>query len=163
MQGDVYGVDTGQGPAVELGIVPGDRFEDSEQKGRISARQHVWRTLYNAWTLCQFQNPDVEQLLRALNAATGWGLGPDELMRLGKRIVALKRMLNMCRGLERADDCLPDLLLEPLDEGGTEGRVPDVETLLAGAYAELGWDGETGAPTRETLEALDLRFTMGGS
>jgi aldehyde:ferredoxin oxidoreductase len=161
MQGDMYGVDTGQGLAVELGIVPGDRFEDSEEKGRIAARQHMWRTLYNSWTLCQFQNPGVERLLRAVNAATGWGLVPDDLMTLGRRIVALKRVLNIRRGLSAADDRLPDLLLEPLNEGGTEGRVPELDTLLAGAYAELGWDPESGAPTKETLDVLDVDVRIG--
>lgn len=161
MQGDMYGVDTGQGLAVELGIVPGDRFEDSEEKGRIAARQHMWRTLYNAWTLCQFQNPGVERLLSAVNAATGWGLAPDDLMTLGRRIVALKRVLNIRRGLLAADDRLPDVLLKPLDEGGTEGKVPDLDTLLAGAYAELGWDPASGEPTKETLSALDLDTTIG--
>jgi aldehyde:ferredoxin oxidoreductase len=161
MQGDMYGVDTGQGPAVELKIVPGDRFEDSEEKGRIAARQHMWRTLYNAWTLCQFQNPGVERLLKAVNAATGWALVPDDLMTLGRRIATLKRMLNVRRGLSRADDRLPNLLLQPLDAGGTEGEVPDLEMLLAGAYAELGWDPESGEPARETLSALDLDFTIG--
>jgi aldehyde:ferredoxin oxidoreductase len=151
MQGDMYGVDTGQGLAVELDIVPGDRFEDSEEKGRIAARQHIWRTLYNAWTLCQFQNPGVERLLRAVNAATGWGLAPDDLMTLGRRIVALKRALNIRRGLSVVDDRLPDLLMKPLDEGGTERRVPDLDRLLAGAYAELGWDPASGEPVTETL------------
>jgi len=160
MQGDMYGVDTGQGPAVELGIVPGDRFDDSEEKGRIAARQHVWRSLYNAWTLCQFQNPGVEPLVRAVDAVTGWDLDAPELMTAGKRIVALKRMFNMRRGLTGADDRLPDLLEQPLEAGGTEGAVPDLERLLAGAYAELGWDPETGAPTSETLERLDLGFAV---
>lgn len=161
MQGDMYGVDTGQGPAVELDIVPGDRFDDSEDKGRVAARQHMWRTLYNAWTLCQFQNPGVERLLQAVNAATGWGLAPDDLMTLGRRIAALKRMLNVRRGVSGRDDRLPDLLLQPLDEGGTEGEVPDLETLLASAYDELGWDPESGEPTREVLIALELDFTIG--
>jgi aldehyde:ferredoxin oxidoreductase len=161
MQGDMYGVDIGQGPAVELGIIPGDRFEDSEQKGRIAARQLAWRTLYNALTLCEFQNPGVEPLLRALNAATGWNLEPSDLITLGMRIFALKRVLNMRRGVEIADDSLPDLLLKTLGEGGTGGEVPDVRALLAGAYAELGWDAETGAPSTETLEALGLAFAIG--
>jgi len=160
MQGDMYGVDTGQGPPVELGVLPGDRFDDSAAKGRISARQHAWRTLYNAWTLCQFQNPGVERLVRAVNAATGWGLELDDLLTLGKRIVTLKRMLNFKRGLTVADDSLPGVLLQPLEEGGTEGKVPDVEALLLGAYDELGWDPETGEPTPETLDGLDLGFTV---
>ncbi|RLC91847.1 MAG: aldehyde ferredoxin oxidoreductase [Chloroflexi bacterium] len=158
LQGDMYGVDTGQGPPIELGIVPGDRFEATEEKGRIAARQQAWRNLYNALILCHFQNPGVERLLAALNGVTGWGLEADGLMTLGKRIVTLKRLLNLRRGITRADDRLPDLLLKPLDSGGTEGTVPEVETLLAGAYAEYGWDPETGAPTRETLEELDLGF-----
>ncbi len=156
MQGDMYGVDTGQGPAVELGVVPGDRFDDSEAKGRIAARQHTWRTLYNAWTLCQFQNPGVERLLRAVNAVTGWGLVLNDLSVLGNRIIALKRMLNDKRQVTVADDRLPELLLEPLEEGGAAGESPDVQALLAGAYDELGWDPATGKPTGATLRALDL-------
>jgi aldehyde:ferredoxin oxidoreductase len=156
MEGDMYGVDTGQGLAVELGILPGDRFEATEEKGRIAALHQAWRNLYNAMILCQFQNPGVERVLAALNTATGWGLEADDLTTLGKRIVTLKRMLNIRLGLTRADDRLPDLLLEPLDDGGTEGTVPDMGRLLSGAYAEYGWDPDTGQPTRETLKGLGL-------
>ncbi|MEE9617727.1 MAG: aldehyde ferredoxin oxidoreductase family protein, partial [Anaerolineae bacterium] len=101
MEGDMYGVDMGMGPARELGIFPGDRFDATEEKGRIAARQQAWRNLYNAMSLCQFQNPGVERVLAALNGVTGWGLEADDLMTLGKRIVTLKRMLNMRRGLTR--------------------------------------------------------------
>ena len=160
MQGDMYGVDMGMGPPIELGIFPGDRFEATEEKGRIAARQQAWRNLYNAIDLCQFQNPGAERVLAALNTATGWGLETGDLMTLGKRIVTLKRLLNLRRGLTRADDRLPELLLQPLEDGGTEGTVPDLETLLVGAYAEYGWDPETGRPTRETLERLGLAFEL---
>jgi aldehyde:ferredoxin oxidoreductase len=158
MQGDMYGVDTGQGPPVELGVIPGDRFEASEHKGRIAARQQAWRNLYNALILCQFQNPGVERVLAALKAATGWDLEAEELMTLGVRMVTLKRLLNLRRGLVRREDGLPDLLQAPLDEGGTEGKVPDVDALLRGAYAEYGWDPKTGAPAPETLRKLDLSY-----
>ena len=163
MEGDMYGVDTGQGPAIELGILPGDRFEMTAEKGAIVARHQAWRNLYNALTLCQFQNPGVERLLAALNAATGWGLKLDDLMTLGKRIVTLKRVLNFRRGLACADDWLPELLLQPLQEGGTEGTVPDMEVLLSGAYSEYGWDPETGMPTPRTLEGLSLDFVVNES
>jgi aldehyde:ferredoxin oxidoreductase len=158
MQGDMYGVDTGQARCVGLGIAPGDRFDDSELKGRVAARQHAWRTLYNALTLCQFHNPGAERLAKAVGAATGLDLVPDQLLTWGKRSVTLKRMLNMRRGITGADDRLPEVLLEPLEDGGAAGVVPDVNKLLAGAYAELGWDVETGVPTTETLEELGLRF-----
>jgi aldehyde:ferredoxin oxidoreductase len=81
----------------------------------------------------------------------------EELMTMGKRIVTLKRMLNMRRGLSRANDRLPDLLLKPL-EGGTEGNVPELDVMLAGAYNEYGWDPETARPTSKTMEELGLGF-----
>ncbi|MFO8035085.1 MAG: aldehyde ferredoxin oxidoreductase family protein [Anaerolineales bacterium] len=160
MQGDMYGVDAGQGPPVELGVTPGDRFEDSQEKGRIAARQQAWRSLYNAFTICQFMNPGVELLLRALNAATGWSFSKEDLLTTGKRIFTLKRMLNDKLGATRGDDDLPKLLKEPLAEGGTLGHVPELEPMLEGAYTEHGWDPETGKPTRSTLERLGLGFTL---
>ena len=160
MEGDMYGVDMGQGPAVELGIEPGDRFDSSEEKGRTAARQQAWRNLYNSLILCQFQNPGVNKVLSALNSVTGWSLGVDDLMPLGKRIVTIKRMLNLRLGLTQADDRLPPLLLEPLKDGGTEAHVPDVRRMLLGAYAEFGWDATTGRPSPETLEEMGLSFCL---
>jgi aldehyde:ferredoxin oxidoreductase len=158
MQGDMYGVDTGQGPPFELGVAPGDRFDTSVQKGHIAARHQAWRNLYNALTLCQFQNPGVEPLRKALNSVTGWELQAEDLMTLGKRSVTLKRLINLHMGLTRENDRLPELLLHPLKHGGTEGHVPDMDALLLGAYEEYGWDPETGRPTSETLETLSLEF-----
>jgi len=156
MQGDMFGLDAGQGTVEELGLTPGDRFESSQEKGRTAARMQAWRTLYNALTICQFENPGGQMILAAVNAATGWDLDMDDLLILGKRILTLKRLINLRRGLTRDNDRLPDLLLKPLRNSGTEGKVPDVGILLAGAYAEFGWDPETGIPTRETLNRLGI-------
>jgi aldehyde:ferredoxin oxidoreductase len=156
MEGDMYGIDTGQGAPVELGVLPGERFDDSEEKGRISARQQAWRNLYNALTICQFQNPGVIPLLEALNQATGWNWQPEALLDAGKRIVNLKRLLNAKLGLTRANDRLPELLLKPIQEGGTEGFVPNVEQMLAGAYAEYGWDPVDAMPGVEAMNELGL-------
>ncbi len=155
MQGDMYGVDIGQGPPIELGVTPGDRFDTSVEKGRVAARQQLWRTLYNAFTLCQFQNPGVDRVLRALNAITGLERRQEDLLTIGRRSLALKRLINRMRGLSREDERMPDLLMQPLD-GATEGHVPDLDRLLEGAYAELGWDLDTGDPTPTVLAALGL-------
>jgi aldehyde:ferredoxin oxidoreductase len=161
LQGDMYGVGIGQSPVEELGIPLVDRTESSEEKGRVAARSQAWRNLYNAMILCHFQNPGAGRVLAALNGVTGWDLEVGDLMTLGKRIVTLKRVLNLRRGLTRADDRLPDLLLKPMDEGGTEGQVPDIGVLLSGAYAEYGWDPQTGMPREETLRRLGLGFAAG--
>jgi len=146
MQGDMYGVDTGQGFVPELGIDPGERFEATLEKGRLAARDQAWRTIYNALILCQFQNPGALLVVEALNSITGREWSPQDLLEAGKRMLALKRLLNMRCGLTKANDRLPELLLKPLAQGGTEGNVPDMDILLAGAYEELGWDAHSGEP-----------------
>lgn len=158
LQGDMYGVDMGQGPAVELGIIPGERFENSEDKGRIAARAQAWRSVYNALTVCHFMNPGAGNILNALNAATGWDYNLDELLDTGKRIFTLKRIINNNLGSSKADDRLPDFMLKPLPDGGTLGFVPDLKPLLKGAYREHGWDNETGMPPEETIKRLKLDF-----
>lgn len=158
LQGDMYGVDMGQGPAVELGIIPGERFENSEDKGRIAARAQAWRSVYNALTVCHFMNPGAGNILNALNAATGWDYNLDELLDTGKRIFTLKRIINNNLGSSKADDRLPDFMLKPLPDGGTLGFVPDLKPLLKGAYREHGWDNETGMPPEETIKRLRLDF-----
>ena len=157
MQGDMYSVDIGQSPVPELGIVPGDRFEATEAKGRVAARHQAWRNLYNALTLCQFHNPGAERLKDVLNSITGWCLEIEGLMTVGMRIATLKQLLNLRLGRQRLDDQLPELLLKPLPEGGTQGQVPDLDSLLSGAYDEYGWDAQTGIPLPQTIERLDLQ------
>src|SRR5271157_192359 len=156
MEGDMFSLDLGQSNVGEVGLEPGDRHENSMEKGSTSARMQAWRNLYNSIPLCQFENPGVKPLLAALNAATGWNLAAEDLMTLGKRIVNIKRVINFKLGLTKANDRLPELLLRPLKEGGAKGFVPDMPTLLSGAYAEFGWDAETGYPTPETMDTLGV-------
>ncbi len=158
LQGDMYRVDTGMGHAVELGLIPGERFENSEDKGRVAARSQAWSSLYNALTVCIFMNPGAVNILNALNAATGWDYSLDELLETGKRIFSLKRIINHNLGSTKSDDRLPDFMLKPLPDGGTMGFVPDLGPLLKGAYREHGWDSETGMPPEETIKRLRLDF-----
>ena len=149
MEGDMFDLDLGRSGLEDIGLEAGDRHESSVEKGRVAARLQAWRNLYNSLVLCQFENPGVRPLLAAINACTGWELHAEDLIRLGKQIVNIKRLLNFKLGMTRADDRLPELLLKPLAEGGTRGGVPDMPALLQGAYAEFGWDSETGRPSSE--------------
>jgi aldehyde:ferredoxin oxidoreductase len=151
MEGDMFDLDLGRSSVEDIGLVPGDRHDNTIEKGRTAARLQAWRNLYNSLVLCQFENPGVPPLLAAVNAATGWNLAAQDLMTLGKRIVNIKRLLNFKLGLTKANDRLPELLLKPLEKGGAAGFVPDMPTLLAGAYEEFGWDAETGRPSQELL------------
>lgn len=160
MQGDMYGVDAGQGSDEALGIPAGKRFESTVEKGRIAARHMAWRSMYNAFTVCMFMSPGADYLRRALNAAMGWSLSLDDLITTGHRILTLKRMLNAKLGMTSEEDDLPSLLKKALPEGGTLGNTFDLDPLLEGAYREHGWDPESGMPDDETLKRLNLEFTM---
>ena len=153
MQGDMYSVDTGQIELEALGIEPGDRLESSEAKGRTAARQMVWRAVYNALDLCQFQNPGHDLVLESVNAITGWDLTLDELVACGKRTLTMKRWINQQRGSSSDEDRLPHLVTKALSSGGTLKSVPDLMPMLDGAYDELGW-GHQGIVTDDLLREL---------
>ena len=157
MQGDAYSLDTGIGIDEGLDLLPGDRFDDSRDKGKTAVRQQAWRNLYNALTLCQFMNPGARVISSALEAITGWHYDENGLMMTGKRILAIKRLLNHRLGWTRESEHLPQLLMEPLP-GGTDYHVPRLDQLLEGSYNEMGWDLETGLPTDATLKILEIHL-----
>lgn len=95
-------------------------------------------------------------LLAALNAVTGFGYTMDEMLECGARIWHLKRGIGNLYGLRREDDRLPARLMEPLEDGGAAGSVPDMEAMLAEWYEARGLDA-AGRARREVLETLGLR------
>jgi len=140
-QSDMYWVDMGR-PIEALGIPTTDRF-GIEGKAAITARHQDWRSLGNALIQCTLPNPPVQNV----NEKALW---------LGEGIWNIKRALNLRLGWTRAQEKLPDLLMKPLGEGGTEGNVPDMEILLRDYYDRRGWDIRTGKPERQRLEALGM-------
>ena len=65
-------------------------------------------------------------------------------------------------GFSRKDDVLPQRLFQEKVEGGpADGKTLNrdkVEKLLDEYYEARGWDRETTAPTRKTLEFLNLKM-----
>jgi aldehyde:ferredoxin oxidoreductase len=153
-QSDMYWVESGRS-IEELGIPFTDRLEDVG-KGPLVARHQDWRSFCNALIVCYFSNAPLQSYVDLLAAATGWEVTLDDVLLAGERIWNLKRALNCRLGLTRADDRLPQLLLQPLPEGGTQGHVPDLELMLKEYYQARDWDWATGKPSRKKLEELGL-------
>jgi aldehyde:ferredoxin oxidoreductase len=78
------------------------------------------------------------------------------MMKFGERSWNLKRAINNRMGLTRANDKLPEALLTPFPDGGSEGFVPDIDAMLGAYYQHRGWDAMTGKPSREKLVELGL-------
>jgi aldehyde:ferredoxin oxidoreductase len=140
--------------AYPWGVEATDRFQN-EGKGRLAAILQDYRAIHNSLVICIFVNPPPDQLINALNYATGFTYDLDQLKRTGERIVNMKRLFNLKMGLTRKDDRLPKIVLTPL-EGPLEGNVPDLDLQLSEYYAFRKWDPTTGKPSKDKLEELGL-------
>ena len=99
-----------------------------------------------------------------LNVVTGWDVSADELRAAGGRIVTLKRLHNQREGASRADDTLPERLLqEPVADGPAAGAAlshAQLEILLTGYYQARGWTPNGHVPEAledEVMEGLAAR------
>jgi aldehyde:ferredoxin oxidoreductase len=139
----------------DLGIGPMDRFQE-EGRAAVMVRHQDWRSAGDALICCQLVNVPSDGLVSMLAAATGWELTREDLFLAGERILNLKRALNLRWGWDRRDEKLPGLFRQPLDEGGTNRYVPDVDRLLSDYYEARQWDRTTGKPTKQKLVQLGL-------
>jgi aldehyde:ferredoxin oxidoreductase len=109
---------------------------------------------------CRFNTrTDIPLLVDAVNAATGWDLGMEEAMRIGRRTMHLLRAFNIRHGvLPELDRPGPRYGSTPVD-GPAEGLSiqPHWQEMVQDYYRRIGWDPR-GWPTRETLEAFDLEY-----
>lgn len=154
-QSDFLMVETGR-PIEDLDIPTLDRFESSG-KAKLVARHQDWRTVNNALVLCFFPNPPVKDFCDMLSAATGLDITVENVLTYGERIWNLKRTINIKLGYDaRRSEKLPELMLRPLEEGGTEGHVPDFDPMMREYYTCRNWDWQSGKPSREKLEALGM-------
>ena len=153
--------------AAPLGITVALPARDlSAQKVANYAIGENWSSAEKVIGLCYFGPAprsfiQVDEVLAAARAATGWELDVEDLLRLGERATNLARAFNVREGLSRKDDALPDRLFEPLEGGALTGVAisrPDFERAMTELYRLKGWDPVAAAPTRERLRALDIAW-----
>jgi aldehyde:ferredoxin oxidoreductase len=138
----------------DWGITCPDRFDNNVAE--IVAKLQDLRSVFQSLSLCNFVIPSTATLLADFfSSATGIPMDKPALIQAGERITTLRRLINLNLGYNTANEKLPAILLQPL-EGGTEGKVPDVEKQLADWYAYRGWDRETGKPPDEKIQELGL-------
>jgi aldehyde:ferredoxin oxidoreductase len=137
---------------------PYDRFSN-EGAGRHAVAFQNYMSLYNPLGICKFIGKvslSPETLAQLVSAATGWDLSGQEMMLIGERVFALKRVINNRLGITRADDKLPErLLTQPRPSGEAQGRLPNLEPMLEEYYEARGWLPD-GRPSPERLRKLGL-------
>jgi aldehyde:ferredoxin oxidoreductase len=99
----------------------------------------------------------------ALEAVTGWGFTP-RLLEIGERIYNLERVILNREGIRRADDQIPERIMnDPIQSGPIQGRRITREMyneMLDEYYSERGWDAD-GVVREETLRRLGLAELLG--
>ncbi|MEW6424889.1 MAG: aldehyde ferredoxin oxidoreductase family protein [Bacillota bacterium] len=153
---DFFMLDLGLVKQECLGLGPGeDRFSLEGRVEHVVKLQNV-RELDNAFLRCVFASLPLDVTAGLLGLATGSSWTVEELLTVGERSTALKRMLNCKLGVTRADDRLPEIVKRPHREGSNAGFVPDETAHLQEYYTLRGWDWETGRPTAQKLTELNL-------
>jgi len=135
--------------------------EDSDRfkvlgKGRITALTQNVNAVSNSTIMCVFIRDYISgsDFTKLLSYATGFDYSVSELLKAGDRIHNIKRVFNIKCGITEKDDTLPPRSLEPTNEGGNAGKVPDIKKMMAEYYEFRGW--KNGIPTKEKLKELDL-------
>jgi aldehyde:ferredoxin oxidoreductase len=132
---------------------------DSHGKAQVAVDFQNYMAVYNPLGLCKFIGKGrvtPGQIAELVHHATGWNWTAEEVLQTGERIFNLKRLINLRLGITRADDTLPDRLLnQPRPSGGAAGILPDLELQLSDYYRLRGWTPE-GVPAAERLVSLGL-------
>ena len=154
LRGDYYAVDIGT-RVPEFNIVPGDRFK-SEGKAEMAARFQNFKDLFDSLLMCKFSGISATQISDMLSSTTGWHYTPADLDTAGERSMNIKRAISNKLGVTREHDRMPRISIEPLKEGSTAGKGPDMGILLREYYQYRQWDWDSGKPKKEKLLQLGL-------
>lgn len=143
----------------------------SDPSSYLGKARMVWWTesyyaLADALGICKFalmfnsiDNLGFEELRKLIYYSVGIELSPEELFKIGERIITLERMFLAREGISRKDDTLPLRYFEPMPLGPHKGESIDKRafSIMLNEYYQLhGWDINTGIPTEQNLKRLQL-------
>ena len=143
-----------------LGVLePMDPQSLGPDKVRAFTYININKVARNCLSVCAFVPWSLDQWMQILRAATGWNVTDYEYMKVGERGLTLARIYNIREGLGPEDDKLPSRSYGPTTDGALANSGIDAEELNEAVhtyYGMMGWNRETGVPTREKLWELDL-------
>jgi len=136
-------------------IQPFDGEQVARLTGGILGRRHFEDSLGG----CSFTfRTRIENLARALSAATGWTYQLEDALRFGRRTAAILRAFNLRCGIGPEVEYPSERYgSQPVDGPAKEHSVmKQWDHMLDVWYETVGYDRATGKPKPETLEKLGL-------
>jgi len=143
--------------AVDIPGLAGGRQATGEEKVRAVMDLEERNAIYDSAPLCKFGRNSYRwpELVKVINAVTGFGYTEDGLREVARRIIVFHRLIN---GTTRDEDRLPPRWLrEPVEFEGSRLVVTEAEWEgMLGLYYRLRGYDENGRPKEETLRALGI-------
>ncbi len=140
-------------------ILPLAADDLSASKVASQRASHLWSIFRDSMVCCQFVPWTIDQQAEIIRAITGWSYTVHEALQLGERVATLGRIYNIREGITSAQDTLPKRLFGPTKAGGLKNGGIDREQMqnaIRMFYGMMGWDEETGVPTRTKLGELGI-------
>jgi aldehyde:ferredoxin oxidoreductase len=131
----------------------------NEDKMQIFFHEVNWRHFQDCALNCHFYCYDYDQLAEALSGVSGIEYGIQDILAVGARAQTLARLFNLREGFGAADDRLPGRVMRPFSDGPLEGIEVSEEAFEWAKrrfYELMQWDPQSGAPTDECLQALEI-------
>jgi aldehyde:ferredoxin oxidoreductase len=136
-----------------------------EDIGPDKVRATIYSTIngvtFNCLSMCIFPGWNITEMKELVRAATGWDVTEFELLKVGERALTLARVYNMREGFTVDDDTLCERSFGPTRGGALADGGIDREELREAVhtyYGMMGWNRETGVPTVDKLQELDVAW-----
>lgn len=133
------------------------------EKVRLLSYMLSRRHFGNCVGICDFVGWQDDDMVAMVRAATGWNSSILELLKVGERAMTLARLFNLREGFTDKDDILPKRFYEPFATGPLAGVAPtplQIETAKRDYYEMMGWDRDTGIPSRGKAMELGIQWAL---
>ncbi len=130
-----------------------------EDKLQVFYNELNWMHFQDCAINCHFYPYRYEHLAQALSGVTGAEFSVRDILAVGERAQTLSRLFNVREGFGVADDRLPRRVMKAFERGplaDIEINDEEFSWALRRYYELMGWDPDTGIPTDEAINRLNL-------
>jgi aldehyde:ferredoxin oxidoreductase len=134
---------------------------DGEQVARYVAGLRGRRNFEDSLGICIFTTRTrLDNVCRALEAATGWSFSVDDAIRFGRRTAAINRAVALRCGHTPAMEHPSTRYGSTPHDGPAKGQAigDQWDTMVDVWYRDVGYDRKTGKPLPQTLKDLGLAW-----
>jgi aldehyde:ferredoxin oxidoreductase len=137
------------------------KYLANKEKASMAAACSQYMNVINGAGCClfgAFMGAHRVPVFKWLNAAAGWNFSPETYLVTGHRIQTVKQLFNIKQGIDPASIHIPKRVLgePPQKKGANRGATIPLEKLRRYYWSAMGYDTQTGIPTKDCLARLQL-------